>query len=94
MLTQFLLELDLMVAMDDEFKGIPISRAAEVNIRNNHLQYIFTWFVTHVLKNFNEIMRTIYSTRSQKLTSYFKTQKVWTLPPHDNALHSCQEPTW
>ncbi|KAB8207405.1 cytochrome oxidase [Aspergillus parasiticus] len=25
-------------------KGIPIARAAEVNLRNNHSQYIFTWY--------------------------------------------------
>lgn len=25
-------------------KGIPIGRPAEVNLRNNHTQYIFTWF--------------------------------------------------
>ncbi|OBR05825.1 SURF1 family protein [Colletotrichum higginsianum IMI 349063] len=38
--------------MDHEFfrvidlksKGIPIGRAAEVNLRNNHAQYIFTWY--------------------------------------------------
>jgi surfeit locus 1 family protein len=26
-------------------RGIPIGRAAEVNLRNNHAQYIFTWYV-------------------------------------------------
>ncbi|CRK47722.1 hypothetical protein BN1723_016782 [Verticillium longisporum] len=25
-------------------QGIPIGRAAEVNLRNNHAQYIFTWY--------------------------------------------------
>lgn len=25
-------------------KGIPIGRPAEVNLRNNHAQYIFTWY--------------------------------------------------
>ncbi|OJJ61317.1 hypothetical protein ASPSYDRAFT_43258 [Aspergillus sydowii CBS 593.65] len=34
---------DLLEAMDREAKGIPIGRAAEVNLRNNHSQYIFTW---------------------------------------------------
>jgi surfeit locus 1 family protein len=24
-------------------RGIPLGRPAEVNIRNNHAQYIFTW---------------------------------------------------
>lgn len=36
-------EPDLAVAMEFEEKGKPIGRPAEVNIRNNHLQYIFTW---------------------------------------------------
>ncbi|KAL4970004.1 cytochrome oxidase assembly protein SHY1 [Aspergillus stella-maris] len=35
---------DYIDALDREAKGIPIGRAAEVNLRNNHSQYIFTWF--------------------------------------------------
>ncbi|KIW60968.1 hypothetical protein PV05_01141 [Exophiala xenobiotica] len=35
---------DLLVSWDRESKGIPIGRAAEVNLRNNHFQYIFTWY--------------------------------------------------
>ncbi|KAL5337568.1 SURF1 family-domain-containing protein [Aspergillus crustosus] len=35
---------DLLESMDREAKGIPIGRAAEVNLRNNHSQYIFTWY--------------------------------------------------
>lgn len=35
---------DLIVTWDREAKGIPIGRPAEVNLRNNHTQYIFTWF--------------------------------------------------
>ncbi|RDW86165.1 cytochrome oxidase assembly protein SHY1 [Aspergillus mulundensis] len=38
---------DLLDAMDREAKGTPIGRAAEVNLRNNHSQYIFTWYVPH-----------------------------------------------
>ena len=34
---------NLMVSWDREEKGIPIGRTSEVNLRNNHLQYIFTW---------------------------------------------------
>lgn len=34
---------DLLVSYDRESKGTPIGRAAEVNLRNNHFQYIFTW---------------------------------------------------
>ena len=35
---------DLLLALEREEKGIPIGRPAEVNLRNNHTQYIFTWF--------------------------------------------------
>lgn len=35
---------DLLVTYDRQNKGVPIGRAAEVNLRNNHAQYIFTWF--------------------------------------------------
>ncbi|KAF7164423.1 hypothetical protein CNMCM6106_000975 [Aspergillus hiratsukae] len=35
---------DMVESMDREAKGIPIGRAAEVNLRNNHSQYIFTWY--------------------------------------------------
>ncbi|KAF7512348.1 hypothetical protein GJ744_001916 [Endocarpon pusillum] len=35
---------DLLRSYDREAKGIPIGRAAEVNLRNNHTQYIFTWY--------------------------------------------------
>ncbi|KAK2758054.1 surf-like protein [Arachnomyces sp. PD_36] len=34
---------DLLQSYDREAKGIPIGRAPEVNLRNNHTQYIFTW---------------------------------------------------
>ncbi|KAL9095814.1 MAG: hypothetical protein Q9165_001811 [Trypethelium subeluteriae] len=34
---------DLLRAMDREERGVPIGRVPEVNLRNNHLQYIFTW---------------------------------------------------
>ncbi|MCJ1427427.1 surf-like protein [Sticta canariensis] len=36
------MEPDLLKAYDREAKGIPIGRPAEVNLRNNHTQYIFT----------------------------------------------------
>ena len=39
------LEPDLLKAWDREARGIPIGRPAEVNLRNNHTQYIFTWYV-------------------------------------------------
>lgn len=33
----------MVEAYDREAKGIPIGRVAEVNLRNNHGQYIMTW---------------------------------------------------
>ena len=38
-----MIEADLLKAWDREARGIPIGRPAEVNLRNNHAQYIFTW---------------------------------------------------
>ncbi|KAJ5798099.1 uncharacterized protein N7503_007395 [Penicillium pulvis] len=35
---------DLLESYDRLAKGMPIGRAAEVNLRNNHAQYIFTWY--------------------------------------------------
>ncbi|PVH92830.1 SURF1-domain-containing protein [Periconia macrospinosa] len=35
---------DLLVNYEREPKGIPIGRPATVNLRNNHTQYIFTWY--------------------------------------------------
>ncbi|ROV93232.1 hypothetical protein VPNG_09563 [Cytospora leucostoma] len=33
-----------MQILEYEQKGIPLGRPAEVNLRNNHAQYIFTWY--------------------------------------------------
>lgn len=38
-------EPDLLTTYDREAKGIPLGRLAEVHLRNNHAQYIFTWSV-------------------------------------------------
>ncbi|KAF7960518.1 hypothetical protein EAE96_000198 [Botrytis aclada] len=38
------MEPDLLMAWDRAARGIPIGRPAEVNLRNNHAQYIFTWY--------------------------------------------------
>ncbi|KUI62625.1 Cytochrome oxidase assembly protein shy1 [Cytospora mali] len=35
---------DYMQILEYEQKGIPLGRPAEVNLRNNHAQYIFTWY--------------------------------------------------
>ena len=42
-LLTYFVEPDLLRAYDREAAGIPIGRPAEVNLRNNHTQYIFTW---------------------------------------------------
>jgi surfeit locus 1 family protein len=34
---------DYFTVLDYQDRGIPIGRPAEVNLRNNHAQYIFTW---------------------------------------------------
>ncbi|PSR83853.1 putative COX1 assembly protein Shy1, partial [Coniella lustricola] len=33
-----------MQVMEYEARGVPLGRPAEVNLRNNHAQYIFTWY--------------------------------------------------
>ncbi|KAI5867438.1 SURF1-domain-containing protein [Durotheca rogersii] len=38
------MEPDLLEAIEFQSKAIPIGRPAEVNLRNNHAQYIFTWY--------------------------------------------------
>ena len=43
------MKTDLVEHYDREAKGVPIGRPAEVNLRNNHTQYIFTWSAIHVL---------------------------------------------
>ncbi|KAJ5421752.1 Surfeit locus 1 [Penicillium cf. griseofulvum] len=65
---------DLLESYDREAKGIPIGRAAEVNLRNNHSQYIFTWYglslATTIMmwmvirKNPNEALRRVRQNRN------------------------------
>ncbi|KAJ2895168.1 Cytochrome oxidase assembly protein shy1 [Zalerion maritima] len=37
-------EPDMLEFMEKKANGIPIARAAAVDVRNNHAQYIFTWY--------------------------------------------------
>ncbi|CUS14486.1 unnamed protein product [Tuber aestivum] len=37
-------EPDFVVSLENVEKGVPIARTAEVNLRNNHMQYIVTWY--------------------------------------------------
>jgi surfeit locus 1 family protein len=48
----FYLEPDLLKSYDREARGIPIGRPAEVNLRNNHTQYIFTWWAINTWSSF------------------------------------------
>lgn len=49
--------------MEYEARGIPFGRAAEVNLRNNHAQYIFTWYVSlrPILLRFGLLTRRRYA---------------------------------
>jgi surfeit locus 1 family protein len=40
------MDTELMETLRRQSKGIPVARAAEVSLRNNHAQYIFTWYVS------------------------------------------------
>ncbi|KAJ5780974.1 hypothetical protein N7457_006134 [Penicillium paradoxum] len=65
---------DLIEFYDREAKGIPIGRAAEVSLKNNHSQYIFTWYglslATSIMmwmvvrKNPNEALRRVRQNRN------------------------------
>ena len=53
--TSICLEPDLLKSYDREARGIPIGRPAEVNLRNNHTQYIFTWYTTKACSSFSVV---------------------------------------
>ncbi|KAJ5219878.1 hypothetical protein N7468_009082 [Penicillium chermesinum] len=65
---------NLLDSYDRQAKGIPIGRIAEVNLRNNHSQYIFTWYglslATSIMlwmlvrKKPNEAMRRVRQNRN------------------------------
>lgn len=46
----------LLESYHREARGIPIGRAPEVNLRNNHTQYIFTWYVHHSLNGISSLI--------------------------------------
>ena len=54
----FGLEPDLLKSYDREVRGIPIGRPAEVNLRNNHTQYIFTWYAHNAWSTFSMLILT------------------------------------
>jgi len=51
-------EPEFMQMVEYERRGIPFGRAAEVNLRNNHAQYIFTWYAALHLTNPNALSLT------------------------------------
>lgn len=48
-------EPEFMQMVDYERRGIPFGRIAEVNLRNNHAQYIFTWYAKLLALSFRDI---------------------------------------
>jgi surfeit locus 1 family protein len=55
------MDMNLMESWRREEKGIPIGRPAEVNLRNNHAQYIFTWSVTFFHQTMLDSILTVIS---------------------------------
>lgn len=43
LLTSLVTDPNYMQVMEYQATGVPLSKPAEVNLRNNHAQYIFTW---------------------------------------------------
>ncbi|OAA75150.1 Surfeit locus 1 [Akanthomyces lecanii RCEF 1005] len=68
------MEPEYIRMMEYEARGIPFGRAAEVNLRNNHAQYIFTWYALSVAtsvmmflvmkKPASDIVRRVRATRT------------------------------
>ena len=54
---------DLLTNYEREPKGVPIGRAPTVNLRNNHTQYIFTWYVAPLSLFQREALLTYAGTR-------------------------------
>lgn len=59
---------DLVEAYDRQAKGIPIGRAAEINLRNNHAQYIFTWLVKTLVPQTNRALSPVALQSERVLT--------------------------
>ena len=93
---------DLLIAYDREAAGIPIGRPAEVNLRNNHTQYIFTWYV--ILESLRLWSGDIACKSVPLLTSYHRYSlsaataiMFWMLvrkPPSDIARRVRQNKAW
>ncbi|KAL8868739.1 MAG: hypothetical protein Q9174_004786 [Haloplaca sp. 1 TL-2023] len=66
---------DLLTAYDREAKGIPIGRPAEVNLRNNHTQYIFTWYALSAATTI--MLWMVVKKPSSEVTRRVRASKNW-----------------
>ncbi|KXL50372.1 hypothetical protein M433DRAFT_30743, partial [Acidomyces richmondensis BFW] len=71
------MEPDLLAAYDRVQKGIPIGRPAEVNLRNNHAQYIFTWFSLSLATGFMFYMIVKRPTGSRTAVGRVQRNTAW-----------------
>ena len=99
------IEPDLLTAYDREAKGVPIGRAAEVNLRNNHTQYIFTWYViplcifhlSHLRRHVISSLPCNLSLMGRYALSAATTIMMWMVvrrPPSDIARRVRQNKEW
>ncbi|KAL2816902.1 SURF1 family-domain-containing protein [Aspergillus granulosus] len=66
---------DFLESMTREAKGIPIGRAAEVNLKNNHSQYIFTWYGLSLATSI--MLWMIVRKRPNEVTRRVRQNKNW-----------------
>jgi surfeit locus 1 family protein len=89
-------EPDLLKAWDREARGIPIGRPAEVNLRNNHTQYIFTWYVLCPYPTSSKARRLAYPSFRYALAAATSVM-LWMVvkkPPADIARRVRQNKEW
>jgi surfeit locus 1 family protein len=84
---------DLIVSWDREARGVPIGRPAEVNLRNNHAQYIFTWYVIQYPPQLNSLCSNIRRYALAAATSVMMWMVV-KKPPTDIARKVRQNKEW
>lgn len=65
---------DYMKMVDYETRGIPFGRPAEVNLRNNHAQYIFTWYSLAIATSI--MMYLVVKKPSSNIARRIKAQQV------------------
>ncbi|KAI9669121.1 MAG: surf-like protein [Alyxoria varia] len=66
---------NLSTAIDFESKGIPMGRYPEVNLRNNHTQYIFTWWSLSLATTFMFYM--FMRKRPSSIQARVRRSKEW-----------------